>query len=55
MRRTDSKRTASPNYFDPARAVPSLEALADYRDVTEREYEQPAAFEEERAVLRLLE
>ena len=37
-----------PNYFDPARAVPSLEALADYRDVTEREYEQPAEFDVER-------
>ncbi|MGM0717616.1 MAG: acetate--CoA ligase family protein [Halobacteriota archaeon] len=37
-----------PNYFDPARAVPSLEALADHRDVTEREYEQPTAFDVER-------
>lgn len=36
-----------PNYFDPARAVPSLEALADYRDITEREYEQPTTFEVE--------
>jgi len=37
-----------PNYFDPARAVPSLEALADYRDVTERQYEQPAEFDVEK-------
>lgn len=37
-----------PNYFDPARAVPSLEALADYRDVTEREYEQPTEFDVEK-------
>ncbi|MUW14151.1 hypothetical protein GJ633_05375 [Halorubrum sp. CBA1125] len=35
------------NYFDPARAVPSLQAFADYRNVTEREYEQPTAFEVE--------
>ena len=37
-----------PNYFDPARAVPSLEALANYRDVTNREYEQPAEFDVEK-------
>jgi len=37
-----------PNYFDPARAVPGLEALADYRDVTEREYEQPTEFDVEK-------
>ncbi|MBX0297821.1 acetate--CoA ligase family protein [Haloarcula nitratireducens] len=34
-----------PNYFDPARAVPSLAALADYRDVREREYESPTEFD----------
>lgn len=40
-----------PNYFDPERAVSSLEVLAKYRDVTEREYESPEAFdiEKERA------
>lgn len=37
-----------PNYFDPARAVPSLEALADYRDVTEREYDSPREFDVDR-------
>jgi acetyltransferase len=37
-----------PNYFDPARAVPSLAALADYRDVREREYESPAEFDVDR-------
>ena len=37
-----------PNYFDPARAVTSLEALADYREVTERSYEPPAAFDVDR-------
>ena len=34
-----------PNYFDPARAVPGLAALAEYRDVTERAYESPAEFD----------
>lgn len=37
-----------PNYFDPARAVPSLEALAEYRDVREREYESPTEFDVDR-------
>lgn len=37
-----------PNYFDPARAVSSLEALANYRDVTEREYEQSVEFDVEK-------
>lgn len=34
-----------PNYFDPARAVTGLEALAEYRDVTDREYDSPREFE----------
>ncbi|WP_266076954.1 acetate--CoA ligase family protein [Haladaptatus caseinilyticus] len=34
-----------PNYFDPARAVRSLEALATYRDISGREYEEPTRFE----------
>ena len=37
-----------PNYFDPARAVPSMEALAEYRAVREREYESPRAFDVDR-------
>jgi acetyltransferase len=39
------------NYFDPARAVSSLEALADYRDVRDRDPDAPTAFDvdEERA------
>jgi acetyltransferase len=37
-----------PNYFDPARAVPSLAALADYRDVREREYGSPTEFDVDR-------
>ncbi|WP_435153572.1 acetate--CoA ligase family protein [Haladaptatus sp. DFWS20] len=34
-----------PNYFDPARAVRSLDALATFRDISEREYEEPTRFE----------
>lgn len=34
-----------PNYFDPARAVPSLEVLAEHRDVREREFETPTTFD----------
>ncbi|MFC6942455.1 acetate--CoA ligase family protein [Salinirubellus sp. GCM10025818] len=37
-----------PNYFDPARAVPSLTALANYRDVREREYGSPTEFDVDR-------
>ena len=33
-----------PNYFDPARAVASLEALADYGEIADREYDTPAEF-----------
>jgi acetyltransferase len=35
-----------PNYFDPARAVGSLEALSMFRGVTERTYEPPERFED---------
>ena len=37
-----------PNYFDPSRAVASLEALADYGDITAREYEPPTEFDVDR-------
>ena len=37
-----------PNYFDPARAVYGLDTLAEYRSITEREYEAPAAFDVDR-------
>jgi len=37
-----------PNYFDPSRAVDSLEALADYGGVLDREYEPPAEFDVDR-------
>ncbi|NIB99351.1 acetate--CoA ligase [Halobacterium sp. R2-5] len=37
-----------PNYFDPARAVGSLDALAVQRAVENREYEAPAEFDVDR-------
>ncbi|MFB6073230.1 MAG: acetate--CoA ligase family protein [Halobacterium sp.] len=37
-----------PNYFDPARAVSSLDALAVQRDVEAREYEAPEEFDVDR-------
>ncbi|MGB9965997.1 acetate--CoA ligase family protein [Halobacterium hubeiense] len=37
-----------PNYFDPARAVRSLDALAVQRAVEAREYEEPAEFDVDR-------
>ncbi|WP_435347459.1 acetate--CoA ligase alpha subunit [Haloarchaeobius sp. HRN-SO-5] len=41
-----------PNYFDPARAVDSLDALARYRRVTEREYVDPTEFDVDREAAR---
>ncbi|QIO22947.1 acetate--CoA ligase alpha subunit [Haloarcula sp. JP-L23] len=37
-----------PNYFDPARAVDSLDALRDYGEIQAREYEAPTAFDVDR-------
>ncbi|GAB7012978.1 acetate--CoA ligase family protein [Halolamina salina] len=37
-----------PNYFDPARAVSSLDALAVQREVEARSYEAPASFDVDR-------
>ncbi|MFB6070211.1 MAG: acetate--CoA ligase alpha subunit [Halanaeroarchaeum sp.] len=37
-----------PNYFDPARAVRSLDALATYRDITEIDYEPPVEYDVDR-------
>ncbi len=34
-----------PNYFDPARAVSGLDALARYRDIRERTVEEPMTFD----------
>jgi acetyltransferase len=35
-----------PNYFDPARAVESLDALVGYGRVREREYDEPATYDD---------
>jgi len=40
------KEHGIPNYFDPARAVDSLEALSQHRQVTERAYPDPEVFED---------
>jgi acetyltransferase len=37
-----------PNYFDPARAVTSLDALRTYREITQIEYETPQRFDVDR-------
>ncbi len=41
-----------PNYFDPARAVESLDALAEYRETTRREYEDPTTFDADHEAAR---
>ena len=41
-----------PNYFDPERAVSSLEALADYGEIRDREYETPMSFDVDREAAR---
>ena len=37
-----------PQYFDPARAVGSLDALTEYRNISEREFQTPATFDVDR-------
>ena len=37
-----------PNYFDPARAVGSLDALRRYREIKATEYEEPSTFDVDR-------
>ena len=37
-----------PQYFDPARAVGSLDALTEYRNISEREFQAPATFDVDR-------
>jgi len=37
-----------PQYFDPARAVGSLDALTEYRNISEREFEAPERFDVDR-------
>jgi len=41
-----------PNYFDPARAIGSLDALAVQREVQAREYEEPTEFDVDREAAR---
>jgi acetyltransferase len=41
-----------PTYFDPARAVRSLDALREYREIREREYESPTTFDVDREHVR---
>lgn len=43
-----------PNYFDPARAVSSLDSLAQYREIRAREYGNPEEFEADRDRVREL-
>jgi len=41
-----------PTYFDPARAVRSLDALREYREISRREYTEPETFDVDRAAAR---
>ncbi|WP_253737582.1 acetate--CoA ligase family protein [Halohasta salina] len=41
-----------PNYFDPDRAVSSLQALADYGAIRRREYGEPTTFDVDREAAR---
>jgi acetyltransferase len=42
------KDAGIPNYFDPARAVDSLDALSKYADISAREYDEPTEFDVDR-------
>ncbi|WP_415381757.1 acetate--CoA ligase family protein [Halosimplex sp. TS25] len=41
-----------PTYFDPARAVRSLDALREYREISRREYAEPETFDVDREAAR---
>jgi acetyltransferase len=41
-----------PTYFDPARAVRSLDALREYRDISRKEYAEPETFDVDRGAAR---
>ncbi len=43
-----------PNYFDPARAVASLDSLAEYREIQSRAYDAPTEFDVDRERVREL-
>ncbi len=45
---TRLREAGIPNYFDPARAVTSLDALHDYRRIRSRTYDEPTGFEVDR-------
>ncbi|WP_049923362.1 acetate--CoA ligase family protein [Halopiger djelfimassiliensis] len=45
---TELRESGVPNYFDPARAVSGLDALARYRDVRERTVDEPERFDVDR-------
>jgi len=42
------RESGVPNYFDPARAVSGLDALAGFRDIRERTVDEPATFDVDR-------
>ena len=42
------RKSGIPNYFDPARAVHSLDALTTYRNITRIEYQEPTTFDVDR-------
>ncbi|PGF18175.1 acetyl-CoA synthetase [Natrinema sp. CBA1119] len=42
------RESGVPNYFDPARAVSGLDALARFRDIRERTVDEPATFDVDR-------
>ena len=44
----------TPTYFDPARAIRSLDALSRYRRVRDRTYEPPSTFDVDRAAARAI-
>ncbi|QDX41001.1 acetate--CoA ligase family protein [Salarchaeum sp. JOR-1] len=46
------RESGVPNYFDPARAVDSLDALARQRRISERQYEPPREFDVDEAAAR---
>ncbi|GAA0656050.1 acetate--CoA ligase family protein [Salarchaeum japonicum] len=46
------RESGVPNYFDPARAVDSLDALARQRRIAERDYEPPREFDVDREAAR---
>jgi acetyltransferase len=48
------RKAGIPNYFDPSRAVASLDSLAEYREIRGREYDAPTEFAVDRDRVREL-